>query len=161
MRNDKAQEQLKLTGMRRSKNIDIHDSYMSFVAMPRAKLFENYKKPNDIKLWECTKLNPRSPFTMDDEILNYDQDSEEEYNDFAGEAVSSNDGEEDDDDNQSLYDEGFIIADDDFDEFSDTDLDDNERAQVKRMKKSNILQLRERRLAMVQQHANINIVMTR
>lgn len=31
------------------------------------------------------KLNPRMPFHLYDTVINYDQDSEEEYNDMVGE----------------------------------------------------------------------------
>jgi len=50
MQDEKLVEQSKITGMRRRKNIDIHDSYISFKDMPRKQLMEHHKKPTDQKL---------------------------------------------------------------------------------------------------------------
>ena len=68
----------------------------------------------------------RRPFELY-ESINYDQDSEEEYNDMTGEQCSDLGSEEnhDDSDVQSLYEEGFIVSDDDG-EFSETDYDEND-----------------------------------
>ena len=60
------------------------------------------------------------------EGIDYDQDSEEEFNDMNGEQCGSDGSEQNDDsDVQSLYEEGFIVSDDDG-EFSETDYDEND-----------------------------------
>ena len=69
-------------------------------------------------------LNPRDPFELDEELLNYDMDSEEELDELFGEDVEGSDldyGEEivnEKGDDYDLVCEGFIVDDD---EFSDTD----------------------------------------
>ena len=107
MRFDKQQEKYKSSGIPPKKNIDIHDSAISYKDMPLKKLMEYYQRPSDKKLWESTKLNPRTPFVRDDDLLNYDQDSEEEFNDFNGEALDDSEEESDDENDSTLYD-GFI-----------------------------------------------------
>ena len=50
MRFDKLQEKNKLSGILPKKNIDIHDSAISYKDMPLKKLMEYYQRPSDKKL---------------------------------------------------------------------------------------------------------------
>ena len=60
-------------------------------------------------------LTPRNPFKMDEDLLNYDQDSEDELADLQGHRLES-EGDEEDGSSManSLLEEGFIVDDDDF-----------------------------------------------
>jgi len=73
-------------------------------------------------------LTPRNPFKRDEQVIEYDQDSEDEWNDMIGENVSDNENEDclDFDENDpSLIEEGFIVEDD---YFSDTSYEYEEQS---------------------------------
>ena len=94
---------------------------------------------------------------MYEDSINYDQDSEEEYNDMIGEQCSDGDTENEDSDVQSLIDEGFIVSDNDG-EFSETDYEDDTKYTSALMRrKENNRRLREIRRAMVEQALNVEI----
>ena len=57
---------------------------------------------------------------MDEDLIKYDQDSDEELADLEGENLESEEEESDDSDDSI---DGFIVNDDEV--MSDTDLDDN------------------------------------
>ena len=69
-------------------------------------------------------MNARNPFKMHDQ-LNYDQDSEEEWNDLNGENLSEEQVSDQDSYAHSAVEDGFIVGDDDF---SDTSFDDEDPA---------------------------------
>ena len=69
---------------------------------------------------------------LDTGSIDYDQDSEEEYDDMNGENLAALEEFSDDEDAYAhdLFDDGFIIADDDYAQLSETsyeNLDDGER----------------------------------
>ena len=66
---------------KKRKLIYLHDSYSQFVS---PKYFNKISN----------KINPRNPFRKDDLLVDYEKDSEEEYEEENGEDLKSNDGEE-------------------------------------------------------------------
>jgi hypothetical protein len=57
-----------------------------------------------------TKLTPRNPFKMDEGLINYDQDSDEEVDDMMGENIDiENADDEQMEEADSLYEDGFIV----------------------------------------------------
>jgi hypothetical protein len=75
--------------------------------------------------------------------------------------VSDEDENEESDDGSDLENDGFLVDDGEFDEFSDTELDDDEKNRHLQVKRINNKLLRDRRKAMVQQTSNVEFVMTR
>ena len=81
------------------------------------------------------KLTARNPFKRSD-LINYEADSEDEYNDLVGEDLDD-DGEEDEDDEDSdLVADGWLVDDDEL--LSDTsqeEIDEEGRSIVKTLSK--------------------------
>ena len=66
-------------------------------------------------------MRPRNPFKTI-EPFDYERDSEEEFNDMNGENLMSDGFESDlDEYDQSLVEEGFIVGDNDYETFSDSE----------------------------------------
>ena len=91
---------------------------------------------------------------MDPDLLRYDQDSEDEWDDLNGENLSDGLGSENDGSQcQSLIDEGFIVSDDSVlsdTSFCDEDEDASRIRLNKLLKRENIKRLREKRKALVE-----------
>uniref|UniRef100_A0A8C4QQ70 Uncharacterized protein n=1 Tax=Eptatretus burgeri TaxID=7764 RepID=A0A8C4QQ70_EPTBU len=66
---------------------------------------ENYR-PAYYGTWrKCSKqITPRNPYAKDEELLDYEVDSDDEWNEEEpGESLSHSEGEEDDDDNDGFF----------------------------------------------------------
>jgi hypothetical protein len=78
-----------------SKNIEIWDSGISYTNVKISQLEKLINNGSKIKP-EKKKLSVRNPFRRDDDLIRYDQDSEEELADLQGEKLSEGAMEEDD-----------------------------------------------------------------
>lgn len=147
----------------RPKNIDLHDSCISYKNV-RLDLVQQKLSSKSKKMPAPIKLSRHSYKMIDAPNLDYDQDSEEEFDDLNGEVIGGDDqSDQESADAEDLYDEGFIVRDDDFEELSETSYEDMEdgskilkdqnRFQLKR---ENAKRLNEARRAMVRQK---NLVM--
>lgn len=101
------------------KNIDIHDSYISY---NKARWEIALKEMLSITQNNSEfTMRPRNPFKTI-EPFDYERDSEEEFNDMNGENLMSDGLESDlDEYDQSLVEEGFIVDDNDYETFSDSE----------------------------------------
>jgi len=113
------------------------------------------------------KLTARNPFKKSD-LINYEADSEDEWNDLEGEDVDD-DGEEDEDDSDDsgCIRDGWIVDDDEV--LSDTSQEDSDfegrsivktlskRKQEMGMKRENRRRLEERRNALLKARAGARI----
>jgi hypothetical protein len=108
--------------IQKGKNIDLHDSAITYnnVKLDQIKQTLNSKSKSKIP----KKIVSRNPFQKLDGI-NYDIDSEDEFDDMQGEALNLDEDSEDSEQNASdLYEEGFIVNNDDFDALSETSYED-------------------------------------
>ena len=97
-------------------------------------------------------MRPRNPFKMI-EPFDYERDSEEEFNDMNGENLISDGLESDlDEYDQSLVEEGFIVGDNDYETFSDS-----EQEGINLLKFENQRRIKEMRKAMTQQKTDVQI----
>jgi hypothetical protein len=109
-------------------------------------------------------LTGRNPFKMDEDLINYDQNSEDEWNDMLGENLSDEQESEQDSIAHSAVEEGFIVGDDDF---SDTSFVDSDEANLahKRieliLKRENRNRLLETRKAIAAQVKDVEVCFTR
>ena len=86
--------------------------------MPRAKCIiieDSYKKYHGSFDKKSTVITPRNPFKRDDELIDYDMDSEDEEAEENGEDIDKKDAENDEDEEMNSEEEegkeGFIVSD--------------------------------------------------
>lgn len=73
---------------------------------------DSFKSGACIKNKRSLILNPRNPLKTDETVINYDLDSEEEWNEENGEDLNSQKMEEDDDyGDEAEEQDGFIVSD--------------------------------------------------
>ena len=150
-------EQKQLFKMR-PKNIDLYGSAISYKNV-RLDLVNQKINSKSKKLTAPLKLSRVSHKLIEGPQINYDLDSEEELDDINGENVANDDFSDEDAEPQhaeDLYEEGWIVDDDDFEQLSETSYEDNDdgeripkdlnRFQLKR---NNAKRLYEARKAMV------------
>ena len=102
--------------MKRAKALSF-DRPIEELSFPRRKCIiieDSFKKHVGIFDKRSKVINPRNPFVKDLMIIDYDMDSEEEWNEENGEDLENPNKEEDEeeDDDEGDVEMGFIVPDD-------------------------------------------------
>ena len=126
----------------------LRTSQRSNTSAPRSKCIiieDSYKKYHGSFTKKSTIITPRNPYKRDDDLIDYDMDSEDEWAEENGEDLDKKDVENEDDEEMKSDDEqepeGFIVSDGHL-SVCEYDFDQDEQDETKKL--ADIQQRRER-----------------